>query len=1103
MSYHRRGARVSLAVASLALLSLSSCVDGPAAPADLHGPMGPGVVVAPAFSLVGPGGASVRSQAQADALEEAFDRVNRFRFVVRRASTNAVVIDTVVTVSPGQTEYDFAFNVSAAPSESFRVRLTAFEGDTELFQADDITVQAAPPAAAGGGVAAPTNIALQYSGPGTSATSVQITPSQLVLPPGGTGTLTADVQDASGVSISGVPLSYSTSVGGVATVDGGAVTGTADGLTEVVVATPTGLEARAWIYVVDASLAYVEGGALMVRGAASGEPQQRAADASAPAWSPDGSRLYYVSGGFVRLAGSDGDLVGGGWPSVSPDGDKLAVEQDGTVVFANVDGTNATAGPAGGMPVWDSGEDVLVAGGSIERVRANGEGRTTVVGGSATAPARSPSGAVAYLDGGNLRVVGVDSPLSAEVEGRPSFSGNGRWLVARTGSGLTLFPASGAAPGAPLPGLEGASHPAFQPSGALSAPASLSLTGLVPDPPVPGQPVEILGSGFDWIIPANNLVTWPTFGGIEETLGSEASPTGVVTTMPRAVSAGQIRVSTRSSTAVLEFVPTLGAIEVHAATSDGTPVPDVTGIVSTEDGTEVGRGTTDATGTLLLPGLVPGTYVLQVSASEGFEVIGDKRFTLAISTAATVVDLVIRPRVHRIEVSPSDPTLGVGERVEVSVRAFDRNGNAITRFDDSFWGGGTGHLAAGGSGLAGVIIGVYPSTTVGDASYNVRLNDQLFSPPATVTSHISGTVTVPAPASAEGMGLADTRPALGVEVRLSGGGVDLSTATDDRGSYRFPGLLAGTYTVEVIPPEELSIGTPTRTITLGAGNPTGTADFALTDVSDGGLATDFRVLVLGNGYPNSYVVAEFASRWPDIEFVDFDGYSSTPSLEFLTGFQVILLYEDGVYTNAVNVGNAVADYVDQGGNVVFGTFYWQDRSDGGWHIAGWGRLEDVDPFVGKVESDGRAGSEYNADSLDPASIVPHVLTDGVTSLSVDSYHGGVIEKSDAVVLARWSDEVPLIGYRIESGGQRLLGVSVAPGYVRYGGFSGDFYRLWENALRWAGAGSTPVPPPPSVSSSDARATLGATDDDGVHHTGSGSAACSAGGDSALGVGCRR
>jgi hypothetical protein len=254
-------------------------------------------------------------------------------------------------------------------------------------------------------------------------------------------------------------------------------------------------------------------------------------------------------------------------------------------------------------------------------------------------------------------------------------------------------------------------------------------------------------------------------------------------------------------------------------------------------------------------------------------------------------------------------------------------------------------------------------------------------------------------------------------------------------------------------------GTQTATATLsGYGDPLVT--FSAT--AEPRPTVTGNVLVISNAsYVNASIVDTYPVQMPGFTFDSMDVSVQIPTLEYLLQYPVVLLFEDGLFANSFDVGDTVAAYVQAGGNLVIGTFYWQDRSDNLEYPSnyGWGALEQIDPFLAPE------GSEYRGDSLDTSTIVAHPLTSGVNSLGVNSYHGGVVAKQGTTVLAWWSDPCiycetnsPLIGYREESQGQRIVGVTVAPGYVYYGGFTGDFYRLWENALGWAIEGSLPAPP---------------------------------------------
>jgi hypothetical protein len=136
---------------------------------------------------------------------------------------------------------------------------------------------------------------------------------------------------------------------------------------------------------------------------------------------------------------------------------------------------------------------------------------------------------------------------------------------------------------------------------------------------------------------------------------------------------------------------------------------------------------------------------------------------------------------------------------------------------------------------------------------------------------------------------------------------------------------------------------------------------------------------------------------------------------------------------------------------VLASFYWQGRSDSGLGSPGWGALEAVDPFQAVL-----GGATYQSVSLDTNSLVAHPLTLGVTALtSVSGYSSGVTAKSGTNVLARWDDGAPLIGYRVLSGGQRIVGVSLFP--AAGAAATGDTQALWENAVNWAGAAGGPAP----------------------------------------------
>ncbi len=247
--------------------------------------------------------------------------------------------------------------------------------------------------------------------------------------------------------------------------------------------------------------------------------------------------------------------------------------------------------------------------------------------------------------------------------------------------------------------------------------------------------------------------------------------------------------------------------------------------------------------------------------------------------------------------------------------------------------------------------------------------------------------------------------------------------------------------------KEIIVKHPIARISLAAA----TCALAMASVAPAHAA---KVLVLSNQGADE-VVADFTAKTVGHTYTGMAVDNSTPSLAELNQHDVVLLFENGLFDNAKAVGDAVAQYYNQGGKcVVIGTFYWQDRSDNpNFMTPGWGALEDVDVFNGLA-----GGSEYAPDSLDPNSIVPHPITQGVTSLSADSYRGGVDAKPGTTVLGKWlgpnnlGNADPVVGFREDDNGGRFVGISIFPDYESYGdygaNFNGDFHKLFGNTFAW-------------------------------------------------------
>jgi hypothetical protein len=227
-----------------------------------------------------------------------------------------------------------------------------------------------------------------------------------------------------------------------------------------------------------------------------------------------------------------------------------------------------------------------------------------------------------------------------------------------------------------------------------------------------------------------------------------------------------------------------------------------------------------------------------------------------------------------------------------------------------------------------------------------------------------------------------------------------------------------------------------------------------------------RVGVLSNR-DFTQVASDFGTKIAGHTFTGVDVGTATPSLPSLqASFDVILLFEDSTFPNSAAVGDVVAAFANSGRPVILGTFYDQDRSDAPLGVTphGWGALETIDPNT----TDG-TGTPYAARALDPASVVAHPLTAGVTALTSTSYAGGNQAKPGTVVVANWLQKNargladPAIAYRV-TGAACVIHVAIAPNYPAIGtygaDFGGDFYPVWKNAADFAAAGCGASPATP-------------------------------------------
>jgi hypothetical protein len=213
-----------------------------------------------------------------------------------------------------------------------------------------------------------------------------------------------------------------------------------------------------------------------------------------------------------------------------------------------------------------------------------------------------------------------------------------------------------------------------------------------------------------------------------------------------------------------------------------------------------------------------------------------------------------------------------------------------------------------------------------------------------------------------------------------------------------------------------------------------------------------NILVVSNFEEgNAWIDTNFTKQMEKIKITTIDVSTDTLVAEDLEGFNVILLYEDGIFGNSASVGNMIYKYVMAGGDLVIGTFYWQDHSGEQWN-GSWGDLEMIEPLY--------SGScRYTVDSL--GSTIDHPLTAGVNSLKTFYRGGPNTLRENATAVAWWSNEDILIAFNKPKGTITMVTTYPAENYYfetrgNPDAVEGDFFKLWENALRWTAQNNNAV-----------------------------------------------
>jgi PEP-CTERM motif len=229
---------------------------------------------------------------------------------------------------------------------------------------------------------------------------------------------------------------------------------------------------------------------------------------------------------------------------------------------------------------------------------------------------------------------------------------------------------------------------------------------------------------------------------------------------------------------------------------------------------------------------------------------------------------------------------------------------------------------------------------------------------------------------------------------------------------------------------------------------------ALMAVSSSAYAAGLKVLVLGHESSTTVLQNELNDiigsdvRFDLMNSGVFDGVSSgIPTLSFISQFNSVLVSTNFVPSNGTGLSDLLADYVDAGGGVVLSTFWGQE-------VPNVGRLNTVgyNPLIGATTNAYNSQTLGSFNAADP-------LMQGVTSLSSVFYNGDYLGvDAGATLAASWASGRPLAAY---NAAHNVAYVSLYPNVAQYGHATGDYRRLFANALAFTGSPSVGAVPEPA------------------------------------------
>ena len=200
--------------------------------------------------------------------------------------------------------------------------------------------------------------------------------------------------------------------------------------------------------------------------------------------------------------------------------------------------------------------------------------------------------------------------------------------------------------------------------------------------------------------------------------------------------------------------------------------------------------------------------------------------------------------------------------------------------------------------------------------------------------------------------------------------------------------------------------------------------------------------------------------------------ATTPTLATLQQYAAVMIWSDSSFDNRTEMGNVLADYVDQGGGVVQATFsFYSD----GFSLGLGGRWVTDAGYRTLTQANQSQGTVLTLVADEPA----HAILSGVNSFNggSNSYHNASSLTSGSTLIAHWSNNRPLVAVRTGPSAGKIVGLNMFPPSsderADLWDASTDGALLMANSLSWV-AGVAVSDQPPTLTVTDRSVDEGAT-----------------------------